>query len=327
VSAAWHWLRLSFRLQRWEVLASAVGVTILTAGILWFAWQLRTLIAEAPQCADTSVLVAGCERAAREIQEISAWANQSTYLTYGAPFGIGLLLSVPLVSREIEGRTAQIAWSLSRSRAAWLARRVAFAALVVVALLAVVGLSAEILTAALLPDGKPGEDFFWYGRRGALLIVRGLAALGIGVFIGALIGRTLPALLAAAFVSVLIFTGVSLGMDRWNETDAVVQPYGVDRGGGLVMGLRVELASGELVSWEELNARGVSIEAIGMGGELYTDPEAMGRGEDPIGSERELLVPGRLYPLIVLRESAVLGGVALVVLAAGLVVVKRRRPG
>ena len=327
MSAAWHWLRLSFRLQRWEVMASIVGVAVLTAGMLWFAWQLRTLLAMSPQCADPSIFVAGCERAAHEIQEVSAWAQRSTYLSYGAPFGMGLLLGVPLVAREVEGRTAQIAWTLSRSRAAWLARRVAFASLLVIALLAVLGIAGENLTAAVLADGKPGEDFTWYGRRGALVAVRGLAALGIGVALGALIGRTLPALLAAAFVSVAIFTGVSLGMDRWNETDATAQPYGLDRGGALVLGTRVELASGELVSWEEMSARGLNVEAIDTDGQLYANVDAMNRGEAPIGWDRELLLPGRLYPLIVLRESAVLGAVTLLALVAGLFVVKLRRPG
>jgi hypothetical protein len=327
MTAAWDWLRLSFRLQRWEVLASAVGVAILSAGMLWFAWQLRNLLAATPGCGDPSILVAGCERAAQEIQEVSAWAERATYMSYGAPFGMGILLGVPLVARELESRTAQFAWTLSRSRAMWLARRVAFAALVLVALLAVVGVVAEILTAASLPDGKLGEDFIWYGRRGGLLFVRGLAALGIGVAVGALIGRTLPGLLAAAFVSVVIFTAVSLGMDRWNETAAVVQPYGVERSGGLVLGLRVKLASGELVSWDELSARGINIEAIGENGELYANVEAMGRGDDPTGRELELIVPGRLYPVIVLRESAVLGGVTLAALGIGLIVVRRRRPG
>jgi hypothetical protein len=33
-----NWVRLSFRLHRWEVLASAAGVAILSAAMLWFAW-------------------------------------------------------------------------------------------------------------------------------------------------------------------------------------------------------------------------------------------------------------------------------------------------
>lgn len=337
MSAAWQWLRLSFRLQRWEVLAAAAGVAVLTVGMLWFAWQLRALVAAAPQCADPSTFVAGCERAGQQMQEISAWATRSTYLSYGAPFGMGLLLGVPLVARELEGRTAPIAWTLSRSRAAWLGRRVAFAALIVVTLLVVVAVAGEVLAAAVVPDAKLGEDFTWYGRRGPLLVARGLAALGIGVVAGALVGRTLPGLLTAAFASVLIFTGVSLVMDRWNESDAIVaQAYGVDRSGayverasvGLFLGQRVELASGELVTWDEMGARGLNVEAIdGEDGALYANVDDLTRGEDVIGWDRELLVPGRLYPQVVLRESGVLGALTLTALAAGLIVVRRRRPG
>lgn len=328
MSAAWQWLRLSFRLQRWEVVAAAAGVAVLTVGMLWFAWQLRALVAAAPQCADPSTFVAGCERAGQQMQEISAWATRSTYLSYGAPFGMGLLLGVPLVARELEGRTAPIAWTLSRSRAAWLGRRVAFATLMVVTLLVVVAVAGEILAAAVVPDAKLGEDFTWYGRRGPLLVARGLAALGIGVVAGALVGRTLPGLLAAAFASVLIFTGVSLVMDRWNATDATAQAYGVDRIGALFLGQRVELTTGELVTWDEMGARGLDAYAInGEDGGLYANVDDLTRGEDVIGWDRELLVPGRLYPQVVLRESGVLGALTLTALAAGLVVVARRRPG
>ena len=110
---------------------------------------------------------------------------------------MGLLLGVPLVSREIEHRTAAIAWTMSRSRTWWLARRVLFLALVMVVLLGVVAVVGEVLASATLPAQHLDRDFAWYGRRGALIVVRGLASLGIGVLVGAWIGRVLPALLVA----------------------------------------------------------------------------------------------------------------------------------
>ena len=60
------WLVLSFRLQRWEVLASAAGAALLTAGMLWFAWQLRTLAVTEPGCADPTSYAPGCERFAQQ---------------------------------------------------------------------------------------------------------------------------------------------------------------------------------------------------------------------------------------------------------------------
>ena len=51
------WLILSFRLHRWEVLASAAGVAILSAAMLWFTGQLRDLAAAEPGCLDPMTYV------------------------------------------------------------------------------------------------------------------------------------------------------------------------------------------------------------------------------------------------------------------------------
>jgi hypothetical protein len=199
--------------------------------------------------------------------------------------------------------------------------------MVLVGLLLVVAVVSEVLAAALLPNLHLDRDFTWYGRRGALILLRGLLSLGIGVLVGAVVGRLLPGMLVAAFASVLIFTAVSLGMDRWTETDAIAQPYGLDREGGRLLGQRTELASGELVDSSELLARGISIEAIDPDGGLYASVEDVGRPEKIIGWDRELIVPGRLYPQIVLRESAVLGSTSLLLALGAVAVVGRRRPG
>ena len=320
------WLVLSFRLNRWEVLASAAGVALLTGGMVWFAWQLRALAAAEPGCLDPSTYVAACEQAPQAFYELSNKAEWLSYLAWVAPFGMGLVLGVPLVSREIEQRTAGISWTLSRSRTAWLMRRVAFAAIVLVCLLLVLAIAGEVLGAAQMPTHHLDRDFAWYGRRGGLLIVRGLAALGIGVVLGAVLGRVLPALLVAAFASVLAFTAMSFGMDRWIETDAVVQATGSDQG-ARYLGQRIELPSGEVIDYAELTRRGLSIEAIDEENRLFASATDVGDPEKMIGWDRIAVVPGRLYPQIVLRESAVVGGVALLLGLVGAAVVGRRRPG
>lgn len=147
------WLVLSFRLNRWEVLASVAGTALLTAGMLWFTWQLRTLAATEPGCLDPTTYVAACEQSPQPFYELSSRAELISYLGWATPFGIGLVLGVPLVAREIEQRTAGVAWSLSRSRAVWLAWRVAFAALVMIVLLLVVAIAGEVL--ASRPDANP----------------------------------------------------------------------------------------------------------------------------------------------------------------------------
>lgn len=327
MSRVGSWLALSFRLHRWEVLASAAGVALLTGGMLWFAWQLRTLAASEPGCTDPMAFMPRCEQFGQRFRDLSSWGTLLLYVSWGSPFGMGLILGVPLVAREVETRTASIAWTLSRSRTWWLARRVAFLALVLIGLLAAVAIASEMLASALLPTVHLDSDFTWYGRRGGLIVFRGLAALGIGVTVGAMLGRLLPALLAAAFASVLIFSAVSLGMDRWMESDAVAQPFGMDRAGGRFLGQRTKLPSGELVSSDELQRRGLFVQVIDQDGALYASDGDIGHPEKVIGYDREVVVPGRLYPQIVVRESAVVGGTAVLLALAAAAVVHRRRPG
>ena len=326
------WLVLTFRLHRWEVLASVAGTAILAGLMLFLAWQLRMLAASEPGCPDPASYVAGCERFVEAFSNLGDWGRQLLYLSWGAPFGMGLVLGVPLVSRELEHRTAGMAWTLSRSRAWWLARRIAFLALVLIVLLASLAIVSEILAAAVLPTLQLDSDFTWYGRRGWLIVARGLAALGIGVLIGAMVGRLLPAMLVAAFASVLVFVGLSLGVDRWLETDAVLVPAmngnAASEVGERSLGWRVELASGEIIPGDELFSRGLYTNwNEDMEGRLYDSPDGTLRPENFIGWSRELLVPGRLYQTIVLRESAVVGGVGMVLFLAAAVVVARRRPG
>jgi hypothetical protein len=324
VSRIGSWLILSFRLHRWEVLASAAGVAILAAAMLWFSWQLRTLAGTDPGCIDPTAYAPRCPQLAQRFYELSSKSDWLSYFSWGAPFGMGLVLGVPLVSREIEHHTAGMAWTLSRSRARWLARRVAFLALVLVALLGIVATAGEVLASAQMPSQHLDRDFAWYGRRGGLIVVRGLASLGIGVLVGAWLGRVLPALLVAAFASVLIFSGISLGMDRWMESDAIVQAFGVDRAGGQSLGQRIELPSGKLVTYGDFPFRG---ETWDIEGEIFGAEADIGHPDRIIGRDRELLVPGRLYPQIVLRESAVVGGTAVLLALTTIFVVGRRRPG
>lgn len=320
------WLVLSFRLLRWEVLASVAGTALLAVAMLWFTWQLRTLAATEPACLDPTTYVEACEQSPQPFYELSSRAELLSYLGWAAPFGMGLVLGIPLVSREIEQRTAGLAWALSRSRARWLAWRVAFAAVVLIVLLLVLAITSEVLASAQMPTRHLDEDFAWYGRRGGLMVVRGLASLGIGVLLGAVLGRVLPALLVGAFASVLIFTAISFGMDRWTETDAIVQVYGADLAGGRYLGQRVELPTGELIDYGELQRRGISAEGF-QDDMIFARAEDIGHPERMIGWDRGLIVPGRLYPQIVLRESAVLGSATLLLALGAVAVVGRRRPG
>lgn len=323
-----RWAQLSFRLGRWEVLASVVGTAVLVALMLWFAAQLRTLAASGPGCPDPTAYVPGCEAVAQRFTALSDQARYLIYLAWGAPFGMGLILGVPIVAREIEGRTAGMAWTLSRSRMRWLARRLAFVAAVLVALLTLIVLASSLLAAAMLPHLQLERDFTWMGRRDWLIVARGVAALGIGVLVGAVVGRQLPALLAAGVASVLLFAGVSFGMDRWNEAEAEVVPgmnggIGSDTDGALLLGSRVLLPSGELASWSDLAVDEIYQD---MDGRLYDGDPLGSNAPALIGEERQVVIRGERYPAVLLRESGVVLGLGAALALGAAVVVRRRRP-
>ena len=321
------WVRLSFALQRWELLFMVGGSALLAAGMLWIAWQAQAVVAIDPGCFGSDAGGNVCQHVMEQFNGLYDLGTKLLDVGFGVPFCMGLVLGVPLVAREIDHGTADMAWTLSRSRRRWLAPRIAFVALVVIGLLGVIAIASDVVAQAIQPGSNLAADFTWYGRRGGLLVMRGLLALCIGLASGAIFGRQLPALLVAIFVSIAIFTAVSLGMDRWLETDAVATAYGVELGGGKQLGDRIELANGQLASFTELDPTGrtnIAIEADGM---VYTSIDENGLvSGDPVGRMVSLVVPGDLYPAIVLRESGVLGGLALLAGGLAFLVVDRRRP-
>lgn len=129
------------------------------------------------------------------------------------PFLIGVLGGVPLVSRELEERTVLIAWSLSASRRRWLLRQI-------VPVLAVVVLSASFAAAATAAAAaalspSPEQAFEDIGAYGPAAVARALGAFGLGLVLGALLGRAMPALVFTAIILALSVLISVEGRHRW----------------------------------------------------------------------------------------------------------------
>lgn len=130
------------------------------------------------------------------------------------PFLLGLLGGVPIVSRELETRTAQTAWSLNPSRLRWLLRQIAPVALL---------LGAAITFAALVAIPAAADWVRWdrggwsdlIGLHGPLVVVRAFGAFGIGLAVGAFFGRTLPAFIFAIALTLAILFGLGQARGAW----------------------------------------------------------------------------------------------------------------
>lgn len=213
-------IRLAWKLQRFELVVLGGGTLVLVAASLLLAWQLGTTRTELASCyrtaPDSGIRGWPC-------RTIDAWVNQLmnvgaifSGITATTPFLVGVSLGVPIVAREIEQRTASLAWSVSRSRRRWLVLRVLPPATIVVATLLLLGQASE---AALLAAGE--IDFRHFAMHGPLLAVRGLAAFAIGVLVGTLLGRVLPAILLTGFAIVLLVIGLHVARYELMRTEAV----------------------------------------------------------------------------------------------------------
>jgi hypothetical protein len=145
----------------------------------------------------------------------------STGIILLAPAVIGLFWGAPLIARELETGTADLAWNQSVTRTRWLAVKLTIGGLTAMALTETLSLmqtwwAAPISQAAA--DGS-GAGVAAQGRFSQLnFAAHGITPLGyaafafaLGVTAGALIRRTIPAMA----VALAIFAALQVAMPLW----------------------------------------------------------------------------------------------------------------
>ena len=133
------------------------------------------------------------------------------------PFAVGLLGGVPIVARELEGRTSATAWSLYGSRSRWLAIQSLPILAVITMCLAFVAVGSGFVAGHRLDWGEGGSALD-IGTSGAPVVARGFGAFGIGLLAGVLLGRSLPGLLLGAALSIALTLGLGAARDQWMAT-------------------------------------------------------------------------------------------------------------
>lgn len=263
-----------------------------------------------------------CQRLVNAFYEILG--NEGGHVRLGLfalPTLIGLVLGSTLVGRELELRTAALAWSLEGGRMRWFAQRLG-----AIVVLLVLGLGAMALLGARFDA--------------ALRVPSGLAALGIALFAGAWLGRTLPALLVATVAAgALWFVGSGVVPQAVGAPFATWMDDADRRAGAIahVMGYGVFDTSragaagepGERMDWNDANQRGLPITCGSEPARGVVDPiyEACLSTYDPsMTFGWWLAVPSSALPVI---EGAQAGLDLLVAggsIALTASVVRRRRP-
>jgi len=174
------WARLTFRLQ-----PSSIGfVALVCLGLAVLTLNLPSMLAEC-----------GSRDAPDNCRVIHLFGSPlgdavgMTYVAIGlAMYAVPLVLGVPILTSEIERRTAMIAWSLSASRMRWLAWRAGSVLVVGLLLIGLMALAAEWMAAADAPDTDLG--FAQHGARGISLMTRAGLMFAASLAVGAARSRS-----------------------------------------------------------------------------------------------------------------------------------------
>lgn len=312
-------LRLAFRLHRFEIVGFGVLIGLLTVAAFIVAGNLDAT-GYGARC-DPMDSIGGnppeCERMGQAFYDMQGTQVSPVQgILMVLPFLLGALVGAPLVARDLERGTSRLAWSLAPSRLRWFVARLVPVLVVVFVLSFVAGAALDRLMAAVEPRVDISASFAGYGSRGVVLAARAAFVFAIGVAVGAVMGRMLPALIVTAIVA---YVGLAGGMSVHGmilASEAVLVDDGGDGGvpGAMYFDQRIRTPDGRVMTWDELSA-------------LLPYPED-GSDWPPAGyTYVALVVPGERYRFVEAREVAALGAGSLVALGIGAFAVRRRRPG
>jgi hypothetical protein len=166
----------------------------------WFAWrQARAQIVVA--VAATAAIAVAAAAAGRGDGTARLWLS---VLVVAVPGLLGVFWGAPLVAGELESGSFRLAWTQDVSRVRWLALRLAVSGL---AAMAVAGLASWLVTWWAGPlDRADLNQFGSFDSRDIVPLGYAVFAFALGVLLGTLLRRTVPAMAA----TLLAFTAARL---------------------------------------------------------------------------------------------------------------------
>ena len=314
-------VRITLRLHRFELVAFALAFIVFAGGTFlaaaWIASLTPPLSCFGIEDGSESASVLVCRVAKRAFDEASAMTFGLTAPLLAISYVVGLFLGVPLVARELERGTSRLAWSLAPSRWRWYVTTVVPVALILMLFAFAGGAALDRFFAVSDPTIDAADSFIGYGARGGLgIAARAFFVFGIAVALGAIVGRSWPALIISAIaVTIALGAGERLHQDLLLRSEAVLvaQTDGSTYdSGALYIDQRIQLPDGTLVGWDYFNG---------------DDQGPWDENGNPLYPMFDLVVPGERYRFVEAREAVALFLGGLVALAVGGLAVARRRPG
>jgi ABC-type transport system involved in multi-copper enzyme maturation permease subunit len=191
---------MSWRQFRVQALVGVAALALLAAYLLYLGIDIR----DAYDTYRTQCLSQGdCGQAMNQFQ--SDYQNTLLYLAAGLgliPTILGAFWGAPLIAQELEAGTHRLVWNQSVTRRRWLTVTLL---LVGLASTTAAALASLLLTWAASPVDQVADDRFStivFGARNIAPIAYAAFAVALGITIGLLVRRTVPAMA----LTILIFT-------------------------------------------------------------------------------------------------------------------------
>jgi ABC-2 family transporter protein len=182
---------LTWRQLRTQVLVAAIGLAVFAAYLIFLGFRIRhDYTSDVVNCVPSD-----CGNSRRLFTDrYVAQVSLLGLMLMALPGLIGAFWGAPLVARELETRTDRLVWNQSVTRARWLAVKLLLVGLVAVA---VTGAFSLLLTwSASRYDQWVGDRFaaMSFGTRNVVPLGYAAFAFVLGVLVGLLVRRTLPAM-------------------------------------------------------------------------------------------------------------------------------------
>ena len=183
---------LIWRQHRTEVCVLGLLVGMFGIALLVLGTQAHDLFPGGPaRCAGGAGINEDCAASFRRLDEEYGYVENLLAGFYLVPVVIGAFLGAPLLARELEGGTWQLAWTQAVPRMRWLAAKLA-------ALAGVTGALTGLFSAVLTWFRQPFDA--WEGRfqydafdlEGLVPVAYALFAFGVATAAGAILRRSLP---------------------------------------------------------------------------------------------------------------------------------------
>jgi hypothetical protein len=238
------------------------------------------------------------------------WLTAVAYVGALLPAIVAFILGVAMVAKELDQRTAVLAWSLGPSRRTWLLQRT----IPLLGLIIAMALATAQVIPALLRFRSPGSELpldfssIPYLDLGPAALA--VSAFGLAVMVGAMLGRILPSLLAAGGLVVVAALLVGQGNERLMAGESLVAETTMAGPGNQIDSL-LRTPDGRIIGWDEAWPD-------------YAEPNT-GQLNEGV-SEMVRYVPIEIYPEVAARYALLHFVVGLVALTIAFAVVERRSP-